>query len=157
MGSRVTDQGSPCIHPSSVNPSLNVLPSSAGSTLHSTKVPSICIIQRNTHGCRCSLENVLLTSVRVLSVQRGQPSHERLPLLLINCRTKGGINRRLDGSEEYSRRRESMLHPGVMPYKCLGNKSNIFHHNNENNQLERRVQPPRDVPQIPSRGLKHLA
>jgi len=27
----------------------------------------------------------------------------------------------------------------------LDNKSDIFHHNHENNQLERQVQPPRDV------------
>ena len=29
---------------------------------------------------------------------------------------------------------------------CLDNKSDIFHHNNENNQLERQVRPPKDVP-----------
>jgi len=28
---------------------------------------------------------------------------------------------------------------GVTPYKCLDNKSNIFHYNNKNNQLERQV------------------
>jgi len=33
----------------------------------------------------------------------------------------------------------------VMLDSRLGNKSDIFHHNNENNQLERRVWPPRDV------------
>jgi len=33
-----------------------------------------------------------------------------------------------------------------MPYKCLGKISNNLHPNNQNNQLERRAQPPRDVP-----------
>jgi len=32
----------------------------------------------------------------------------------------------------------------VMPDSCLGNKSDIFYHNNKNNQLERQVWPPRD-------------
>jgi len=31
-----------------------------------------------------------------------------------------------------------------MPDSCLGNKSDIFYHNNKNNQLERQVQLPRD-------------
>jgi len=35
---------------------------------------------------------------------------------------------------------------GVTPYKCLGKISDILHLNNENNQLERRAQPPKDVP-----------
>jgi len=34
----------------------------------------------------------------------------------------------------------------VMPYKRLGKISNNLHPNNQNNQLERRAQPPRDVP-----------
>jgi len=34
----------------------------------------------------------------------------------------------------------------VTLYKILGKISDILHLNNENNQLERRVQPPRDVP-----------
>ena len=34
---------------------------------------------------------------------------------------------------------------GVTPDSCLGNKSNIFHHNNKNNQLERQVRSPRDI------------
>jgi len=33
----------------------------------------------------------------------------------------------------------------VTPNSCLGNKSDIFHHNNKNNQLERRVWLSRDV------------
>jgi len=40
---------------------------------------------------------------------------------------------------------KSILADSVMPDSCLGNKSDIFHHNNENNQLERQVQPPRDI------------
>jgi len=36
-------------------------------------------------------------------------------------------------------------HPNIMPDSCLGNKSDIFYHNNENNQLKRQVQPPKDV------------
>jgi len=35
---------------------------------------------------------------------------------------------------------------GVMPYNNLGNISGIFHGNNQNNRLERRAQPPRNVP-----------
>jgi len=34
----------------------------------------------------------------------------------------------------------------VIPYKRLGKISDILHLNNENNQLERRAWPPRDVP-----------
>jgi len=33
-----------------------------------------------------------------------------------------------------------------MPYKCLGKISDNLHPNNQNNQLERRARPPRDVP-----------
>ena len=33
----------------------------------------------------------------------------------------------------------------VMLDSHLGNKSDIFHYNHENNQLEKRVRPPRDV------------
>jgi len=36
-------------------------------------------------------------------------------------------------------------HPNIMPDSCLGNKSDIFYYNNENNQLKRQVQPPKDV------------
>jgi len=35
--------------------------------------------------------------------------------------------------------------PAVMLDSHLGNKSDIFHHNKKNNQLERRVRSPRDV------------
>jgi len=49
-------------------------------------------------------------------VQRSQLSHKRLLSLLghpkVNCRAKGGINQRLDGSEEYSRGRGNVLCPG---------------------------------------------
>jgi len=34
----------------------------------------------------------------------------------------------------------------VTPDSYLGKISDYFHHNNENNWLKRRVQPPRDVP-----------
>jgi len=37
----------------------------------------------------------------------------------------------------------------VTPDSHLGNKSDIFHHNNKNNQLERRVWPPRDIIRCP--------
>jgi len=40
----------------------------------------------------------------------------------------------------------SWLNTGVMPYKRLGKISDILHLNNENNQLERRAWPPKDVP-----------
>ena len=33
----------------------------------------------------------------------------------------------------------------VMPDSHLGNKRNIFYLNNENNQLKRRVRPPKDI------------
>jgi len=36
--------------------------------------------------------------------------------------------------------------PAVTPYKCLGKISDNLHPNNQNNQLERRAQSPRDVP-----------
>jgi len=35
---------------------------------------------------------------------------------------------------------------GVTPYKRLGKISDNLHPNNQNNQLERRAWPPRDVP-----------
>jgi len=34
---------------------------------------------------------------------------------------------------------------GVTPYKRLGKISDILHLNNKNNQLERRVRPPKDI------------
>ena len=34
----------------------------------------------------------------------------------------------------------------VTPYKCLGKISDDLHPNNQNNQLERRARPPKDVP-----------
>jgi len=36
-------------------------------------------------------------------------------------------------------------HHVVTPYKRLGKISDILHLNNENNQLERRARPPKDV------------
>ena len=36
-------------------------------------------------------------------------------------------------------------HAVVMPYKRLGKISDILHLNNKNNQLERRVRPPKDI------------
>ena len=45
----------------------------------------------------------------------------------------GGIRKKL--KSEYT----------VTPYKCLGKISDILHLNNENNQLERRARPPKDV------------
>ena len=95
--------------PSSTDPSLDTLLSSNSSALHSAKASSTNTIWRNTYEGRRSLENVLFTSVRILSVQRGQLSCEGLPLLLgrlkVNCRTKGGTDWRLDGSEGCSRGR----------------------------------------------------
>jgi len=37
------------------------------------------------------------------------------------------------------------VNSAITPDSCLGNKSNIFHHNNKNNQLERQVRPPKDI------------
>jgi len=67
--------------PALVDPSLDVLPSSASFAPHSTKVPSTYAIWRNTHGHRHSSENMLLTSIRVLLMGRGLPSCEGLPPL----------------------------------------------------------------------------
>ena len=36
-------------------------------------------------------------------------------------------------------------HAVVTPYKRLGKISDILHLNNKNNQLERRVRPPKDI------------
>ena len=36
-------------------------------------------------------------------------------------------------------------HAVVTPYKHLGKISDILHLNNKNNQLERRVRPPKDI------------
>jgi len=94
--------------------SLNLLPSSAYSTLHFTKAPSAYTVWRNTHGHRRSLENALFTSMRVLFVWRGQPSYKGLPpplrCLKVNCGTERGTNWRLDGSKGYSKGRGSVLH-----------------------------------------------
>jgi len=38
-----------------------------------------------------------------------------------------------------------VVHSSVTPYKRLGKISDILHLNNENNQLKRQAQPPRDV------------
>jgi len=101
--------------PSSVNPSLDVPLSSASSVPCSTKALFTCTVWRNIYRCRHSLENTLLTSMRMLLVGRSQPSREKLPPLLgcpkVNCRTKEEIDRRLDGSKGCSRGRGSMLCP----------------------------------------------
>jgi len=47
------------------------------------------------------------------------------------------------------------LGSGVTLYNSLGEMSGIFHCNNQNNQLERRVRPPRYVPWMPCCGLEH--
>ena len=84
--------------PCSTNPFLCTPLSSSSSTFCSTKTASAstCTIRRNTHGRRCSLENVLLTSMRLLSVWRGQPSCKGLLLLFgrpeVNHGAKGGID-----------------------------------------------------------------
>ena len=82
----------------STNPFLCTSLSSSSSTRRSAKTlsASTYTIQRNTHGHRCSPENTLFTSVRLLSVQRGQPSCEGLPLLFgrlkVSHRAKRGIS-----------------------------------------------------------------
>jgi len=103
------------LYPFSVNPSLDIPSSSICSAPYSTKAPSAYIIWKNTHGHECSSEKILSTSMRILLVQRGQPSCEGLFSLLghpeVNCRTKGGINQRLDGSKGCSRGKGSILPP----------------------------------------------
>jgi len=42
--------------------------------------------------------------------------------------------------------KDNEIHPIVTPYNNLGNISDIFHSNNQNHWLERRVQPSRSVP-----------
>ena len=86
------------LRPCSTNPFLCTPLSSSSSTFHSTKTASAstCTIRRNTHRRRCSLENVLLTSMRLLSVWRGQPSCKGLLPLFgrpeVNHGAKGGID-----------------------------------------------------------------
>ena len=109
----VNNLGPYILHPSLTNPSLNTPLFSNNSALHSTKTLSAYTIWRNTYGYRCSLENMPLTSARMLSVQRGQLSHKGLPPPLgyskVNYRTKGGTDWRLNGPKGYSRGRESLL------------------------------------------------
>ena len=47
--------------------------------------------------------------------------------------------------KEFEKEYQRDIEDVVMPDSHLGNKSDIFYHNNENNQLKRRVWPPRDV------------
>ena len=109
----VDDYSSHMLCPFSVYLSLDALSFSACSAPHSAKAPSTYIVQRNTYGHECSLENMLFTFTWVLSVQRGQSSCKGLPPLFgypkVNCRTEEGIDRRLNGSERHSGRRESVL------------------------------------------------
>jgi len=92
----VNNLGPYMLYPFLTDPSLNTPPSSDSSAPCSTKAPSAYTIWRNTHGRKCSSENMLFTSARVLSVQRGQPSCEGLPPplghLKVNCRTKRGTD-----------------------------------------------------------------
>ena len=103
------------LHPSSINPFLSTLSSSDSSVPHSTKTSFVYTIRRNTHGHRCSPENMLFTSTRMLPVRRGQSSCEGLPPLLgclkVDCRTEGGIDWRLNGPERCSRGGRSLLCP----------------------------------------------
>jgi len=62
--------------------------------------------------------------------------------LLIGTETEEGHDEIIE--EILKRLEENDLYV-VMLDSCLDNKSDIFHHNNKNNQLERRVQPPRDI------------
>ena len=84
------------LHPCLTNPFLCTPLFSSSSAFRSTKTASACTIWRNTHGRRCSLENVLLTSMRLLSVRRGQPSCKGLLPLFgrpeVNHGAKGGID-----------------------------------------------------------------
>ena len=104
------------LRPSSVYPSLDVLPSSVHSASRSTEAHSTCTIQRNTYRCRHSPEDALPTFTRVLLVQRDQPPRKGLPLLLgrleANHGATGRIDRRFNGFEGYSRGRGSGLRPG---------------------------------------------
>ena len=67
----------------------------------------------NTYGCRHSPESMLPTSMRVLSVRRGQPPHKGLPLPLGHLKADheamGRIDRRFNGFEGCSRGRGSRL------------------------------------------------
>ena len=106
----VNDLGPYMLCPFLTDLSLDILLSSNNSAPHSTKA-----LSAYTHRCRRSPENMLFTSTRMLSVQRGQLSHEGLPLLLrhlkVNCRTKGKTDWRLDGPEGYSRGKGNLLCP----------------------------------------------
>ena len=102
----------------STNPFFCTLLSSSSSAFHSAKTPSTstCTIWWNAHGHKHSSENMLFTSVRLLSVRRGQPSCKGLPLLFghpeVNCRAKGGIDWRFNGPEGCSRGRRGLFNPG---------------------------------------------
>jgi len=45
---------------------------------------------------------------------------------------------------------------GVMPDSHSGNKSDIFHHSNKNNQLKRQVWPPKETIRCPDVDLSIL-
>jgi len=60
--------------------------------------------------------------------------------VLVGTKTEEGYNEIV---EEILRRLEEN---DVTPCKRLGKISDILHLNNENNQLERRARPPKDVP-----------
>ena len=86
------------LRPCLTNSFLCTLLFSSSSAFHSAKTPSASAytVWRNTHGRRHSPENTLFTSVRLLSVWRGQPSCKGLSPLFghpeVNHRAKGGID-----------------------------------------------------------------
>ena len=97
-------------------PSLNAPPTSVRSAPHSPETHSACTIWRDTYGRGHHLEDAPHTSAGMLSMQRAQPSREGLSppsrCPEVNRRATGRIDRRFDGLERYSSRRESWLLPG---------------------------------------------
>ena len=112
------DDCDPCmLHPCSTNPFLCTLLSSSSPAFCSAKTlsASVYTIQQNTYRRRRSLENMLFTSTRLLSVQRGQPSCEGLPLPFghpeVNHGAKEGIDWRFNGPKGCSRGKRGLFSP----------------------------------------------
>jgi len=82
------------------------------------------------------------------------PTHDTITSVKLACLfithvfSKHGVSSHVtsDCGSEFVSHFFRSLGTAVTPYKCLGKISDIFHHNNKNNQLERRAWPPKDVP-----------
>jgi len=104
------------LRPSPVYPSLDVPPSSVHSAPRSPEARSVCTVQRSTYGRRHHLEDAPCTSARMLLMRRAQSSRKGLSLPSrcpeVNRGATGRIDRRFNGLERCSSRRESWLLSG---------------------------------------------